>query len=304
MDSARQLIRWSLPGLVLVLNVLLVHGLWVSLIDHQRPWSFISAANAPALVAIVAGGLPGGFLLYQFYFHGYGPVGPARAARYALFFRRDRGASVLTRYLSKYGGERWLVDWVDTRSSSEHFDMRLGHPEYRHVLVLWLRLTDHLPSAQKHPAGVDPHRCPECIRLYKERWHQNWTLFQSVLDYCSANGNRSWIKQEYTSGSDLYHGLGASRTAVWLSAVAALLYSAALGPITGFERLAAMVADPANAAVFLVLICGLIGFELRILSRCRDQVSRVYEEKVAAALAVASREIDKPAGGGRSLDSA
>lgn len=225
MDSARQLIRWSLPGLVLVLNLLIVHGLWVSFFNHQAPWNFITQANSPALIAIVAGGLPGGYLLYQFYFHGYGPVGPW-SKKWVLFFRRDRGAFILSRYLEKYGGERSLVDWVDAKSHPEHFETRLGHPKYKRVLHYWLRLANHVPSASAHPTGSDPHRCPECIRLYKDRWHQNWTLFQSVLDYCASKGNRAWIKQEYTSGSDLYHGLGASRTAVWLSALIALLYSA------------------------------------------------------------------------------
>ena len=299
MDSTRQIIRWSLPGLVFVLDALVVHGLWIGIIGHRSPWDFINQATAPALVAVVAGGLPGGFLLYQLYFHSYRPVGGIPhigRVRFPLFYRRDRGGSVLRAY-REHGGRDALVNWVDyVGSGRESLDERTADPNLKREWLIFMRPSQHLdssiPSSLPHDVVQKQWKCQECIRIYEKRFYENWTLLQSMIDYCSGPDVRRWIKTEYTSGSDLYHCLGASRTAACLAAAVAILYNAALRPLMGLGAIPSLFTVPWQYFWLFLILAFFIFGQLVVLWTCRDQLVRSYEDRIAVALAFVSKDLN------------
>ena len=295
MNSTRQIIRWSLPGLVFVLNLLIFHGLWRGFIAHTPPWAYINEATAPALVAVVAGGLPGGFLIYQIYFHSYRPVGPIGLWRVALFrfYRQDRGASILNLYFDKYKGSLSLLTALDQRDSTEaDVKERIGLPELKRKFGLFARPEgrQHLhvgSDLEEHSAGK-AWWCRECADTYIKRWDGNWILLQTTIDYCASPAENRWIKDEYISGSDLYHGIGAARAAVWLAFLTSLGYDGIVRPLLASAP-PDLAAQPWNYVGVVGSTLALTGFQVFVLTRSRNQTARVYHARIAASLAMLSR---------------
>ncbi|WP_416416139.1 hypothetical protein [Paenarthrobacter aromaticivorans] len=92
---------------------------------------------------------------------------------------------------------------------------------------LFLRPVKHFCGSSK---TTEAYRCPKCEDIYEGYFYQNWVLLQSMIDYCSGHESRRWIKTEYTSGSDLYHGLGAARVACGLGWATAVAYDLIIRP--------------------------------------------------------------------------
>lgn len=302
MNSARQIIRWSLPGLVFVLNILIFHGFWLGFITHVSPWAYINEATAPALVAVVAGGLPGGFLIYQIYFHDYRPVGPSLFRRIPLlrFYRQDRGASVLSKYVDTYKGEYSLLVELDQLGSTrQEIDERIHLPVVHPFLIIFARPRGrvHLGTGTGAPHQLKraAWRCAECARVYERRSDQNWILLQSTIDYCASTPNGKWIKDEYISGSDLYHGFGAARAAVWLALLVATAYDGIVKPLMTTGSFPDIAYQPSNFAGVLITTVVLSVTQVYVLTRSRNQTAQVYHARVASALALVSRKYPVPA---------
>jgi hypothetical protein len=130
MDNARQVVRWSIPGLVLVLE-LGAFAAVLRLADGHDPLGVAAAVDTTAAMLTLLAGVPLGFLLYQLYFRNYRPFGyslllmvryawvvPAEFSRRILgkqswqetkkravqrfaFVRSDRGAEILNEYLDR-----------------------------------------------------------------------------------------------------------------------------------------------------------------------------------------------------------
>lgn len=300
MNSTRQIVRWSLPGLVFVLNLMVFHGLWLAAVDGVRPWQFIDEATAPAIVAVVAGGLPGGFLLYQLYSFRYLPVGnfipvPWRTS-VLRFFRADRGGNALRLYLDEFDGRHDFIEVLDEKPAQ--LDALKERIQDANLRGWGWPLPLNRPENHLHAAVGSlpkPFRCDTCVETHTARVDSNWTLLQSMIDFSSGNPKYSWLKLEYTSGSDLYHGLGAARTAVFCSGAVSLIYDGLIRPWV--EHRYHLTLAPGAIAPAIVAVLAIALAESYVLSKCRNHVLSVHDRRIAGALAAMSRdkslEIDK-----------
>lgn len=74
MDNARQVVRWSIPGFVLVLE-LVGFAAAFRLAEGADPLDVIAGFDTTGAVIGLLAGVPTGFLLYQLYFRNYKPFG-------------------------------------------------------------------------------------------------------------------------------------------------------------------------------------------------------------------------------------
>lgn len=143
MDSARQALRWSIPGLIFVLELVTFAAVW-QLTSGGNPTDMIDGIKPATALATILAGIPIGFLLYQLYYRNYRPYGHSvllflrypleirhglRHARpYWSFVRRDRGADILRRYYELGGHPNlirraWPEDHAPTCGDAETFAM-------------------------------------------------------------------------------------------------------------------------------------------------------------------------------------
>jgi hypothetical protein len=91
-DTARQILRYSIPGSLCIMTAIIV----VSVTQVAAGYT-LTAIN-PALklettAALIAASVPVGFVLYQMYYSAYGPFVRRRDGRVS-YVTRDRGADV------------------------------------------------------------------------------------------------------------------------------------------------------------------------------------------------------------------
>ena len=140
-----------------------------------------------------------------------------------------------------------------------------------------LKLKEHRHN-DKCDTSRDATICDECRNSYHERFIRHWSIVVSMLDFTSGFQHAGAIKDEYTSGSDIYHALGAARTGIvgtWYVSLGYLFF----------------VAHPA-LSVFLVgvpLISVLAFVQYKVLSSARRQAFDNLVARVAAGLAWFSR---------------
>lgn len=280
MDSARQVLRWSIPGMVFVTVLFAVNISAAAALYGRDPLLALSEVSTSGVVALIFGGVPVGFLLYQLYYASYRSHATFRGR--IVFLRRDRGGLALKKYLA-LGGVPSVLDRADMNDHGRQLQKRIKIAKAvksRTALGL-LTLSRHVCG--KRSAGK-PDRCASCMDAYRDAFVRNWRLFQTVLDATDLDPRLRPIKLEYTSGSDLYHALGASRRALSLAGVLGLsgesvayFYDAtSAGP---FGRLAVWLA--VWALVLLALWYS--------LTNSRRSVDADYRDRVAAVLAYASR---------------
>lgn len=315
MDNARQVVRWSIPGLVLVLE-LAAFAAALRLAEGHDPLGVAEAVNTTAAMLTLLAGVPLGFLLYQLYFRNYRPFGYSvllilrhalavpveflrgirgkqswedarkRAVQRFVFVRTDRGAEILIAYLQR-GGRPELVAHVwphehpsfrDIKSSIEtvteeeqqSFGTFLGNS----FAVLKLRLREHTGCEVAWNATI----CDSCRKDYQDRFIRHWSIVVSMLDFTSGFQNAGVIKNEYTSGSDIYHALGAARTGIvgaWYASLGYLI----------------LVAQPPLLVGLTggLLISALAFTQYKVLSSARRQAFENLVARVAAGLALFSR---------------
>lgn len=209
MDTARQVLRFSIPGSV---TLLLVTGFLAlgRLLQHDS-WEGISGAlkdNVSAVVAIFAA-IPLGFVIYQIYYSTYRAFvwpWPWPWARDELWVRIDRGAQIL----SRLPGDQ-LERIEATFDVSLHLDgilKRSGSWVGTGAHAYELR-QEFIEEAERE--GVSPRD------RYRRRWKLNWDVVRALLELSDGGDVGSSIKSEYTSLSDLYHALGACRTGIQLA---------------------------------------------------------------------------------------
>jgi energy-coupling factor transporter transmembrane protein EcfT len=223
MDTARQVLRFSIPGSVTLLLVIgyLILG---RMLQHDD-WNGISAAvseNVSAVVAIVAA-IPLGFVIYQVYYASYRALvwpWPWPVARDHHWVRIDRGQQILsrlpadqiTRIENTFEIELDLTPALEPTTS---WIGQLGHAN---------KLREEYKSRKIDPAiePVDPYE------RYKRRWRRNWDVVRALMELSDGTETGSGIKAEYVTLSDLYHALGACRTGVqiawFVAAVPSLAY--------------------------------------------------------------------------------
>ena len=233
MNAARQVLRFSIPGAVLVLWILTCFAVYKR---FQGVDVFSSAAlvreNIGALLVLLVT-VPVGFIVYQIYYFTYGPIFNLWPFRWSgRLVRVDRGAAVL----HGLSGPRLqaLGSAFEVKLDVVHAHVRVPdpgpwkafreeNPWYRYPVEKvfhWLQLVE-LTKDWK-----DSHAKQGIRKAYTRRWHHNWDALRGLIDIAGSYPRSSHIKHEYTIFSDVYHSLGATRTAValaWGSIVAVSL---------------------------------------------------------------------------------
>lgn len=210
METPRQILRYSIPGSVF----LLMAGIFaiVSQLVRTMLATHVSNVNRDAalsvardtlaglpelsmqfLVGAIAATIPLGFILYQFYYF-------AKVVRIVNIVRVDRGEMVLHRLWDEGVLGQLSADtgWM----LQPTFHMLKG-PLNRPRLISFRRLK---------PGSTKADRLE-----YRLRIANNLHGLKYVVDRASANPQGAELKREYTTLSDIYHALGASRAAVLLA---------------------------------------------------------------------------------------
>jgi hypothetical protein len=225
MDTARQILRFSIPGSVLLLHALGCYFLFrgcqgVSFAEASEPVT----ENIGALVAILAT-VPIGFVVYQAYYLSYTPVVRLWPLEWGgRIVRADRGWQILRGFdpaqietLEKIFGDTIEVD------EPHDFVPRCG-PWYRHPVHKVKRMLGLLEiKGQLTEVTMDKR---ERQKEYEHRWFFNWDVLRAILDISASVSGSTQIKSEYTTLSDIYHALGATRTAIawgWVIAMVVAL---------------------------------------------------------------------------------
>lgn len=307
MDSARQALRWSIPGLIFVFELAVFGAVW-RLVGGNNPADMIGKVGPATALATLLAGVPIGFLLYQLYYRNYRPYGMsfllllrfplvirnglAAARPYWTFVRRDRGAEILREYF-KMGGHpnlvkrSWNKDPVPTCLDHEQISEVTEHrklvsgsrPSSLKVLTFKKELHDACEAAK-------PIVCRTCRTAYTRRFRWNWAVVMAMLDYSGSRPEGASIKFEYAAGSDIYHALGAARTAIATAAIGSIVYRMVFHVVLG-----PVARDGAVVQVFIgaVAIAALAYVQYQVIHSAREQSSTNLTIRTAAALAWFSR---------------
>jgi hypothetical protein len=215
-DAARQVLRFSIPGSILLLMTtgLLIGG---RLLQGETLAQVIGALaqGVAAAIAILAA-IPVGFLVYQVYYLG---VRPFVWLRFYPGQRRwprvDRGARVLMQL--GYDGLQKLEATYGLEQHGEHLDAeREATTLSRNPLAARLGVQALDPAyidRWRAPGGAEKAAYKAACAAYDDRWRLNWDLLGALVEASSQYEDTSTLKVEYLILTDVYHALGACRTA-------------------------------------------------------------------------------------------
>lgn len=284
MDAARQVLRFSIPGSVLLL---LTYSFIIGgrLLQHDSLDNIAQAVNqnVAGIVAILAS-IPVGFILYQFYYLSFQPfvrVGSRFGRRWP---RIDRGARVLSildvdeltavnrlfgvSHATALEGRDEMVDappvvdrstevnpisaevsgTIDAKNWPEYFGVQRLSPSF---LSDWSDIDPDSPFKD-----MDAYK--KAAVAYEERWYDNWDVLRAMLEAAVDFPGGSELKSEYVVLSDVYHALGACRTAcsvAWLSSAVVVAVCLFTDPGTDLLRsiLSIVLAGGVSSLLWLVL---------------------------------------------------
>lgn len=232
-------------------------------------------------LAAIAASVPVGFLLYQMYYATYGPT--------LIIFRflhpwdrrtrvsRDRGAEILGslppdrlaqlrhRFGARLDVRRWYTHRPRRPYATPVLDeaaIRAAYPTSDDGLA-WsgaavLKPRDATKAAFPH-VEVDPR---QATRIYADNWRENWTVFRSLLDLAASHAEAKELKTEFTTLSDIYHALGASRLAVPVGWLIGVIYAVAGYTPRVLDHLLGVI----FAAALMLVVCT---FVFWVLHRAR-----------------------------------
>lgn len=206
-DSSRQVIRWSIPGwvLVLLLSFLrLIENIWMyGSIGAAMQYSIFSRLGPGAVALVVLSGVPIGFLLTQFYYAIYWNWLPLRVAK------TDRGGQALKKISQPAYG--MIIKYHPVKDTTS---MYAPVPKTAYYLIRNILF------------GFDHRRVNSRreTREYRDARKINFEAVRFYLTLVSTHEGLSQFKEEYTNLSDIYHCIGASLTAVLFAASMFVLY--------------------------------------------------------------------------------
>lgn len=226
MDSARQLIRYGIPGAVLLLTVA---GTYVMLrlslnlppTSKEVPLSEALGPIGNNLSALtgIALSVPVGFMSYQLYHWTYRPlrlfgfVSANRGGEILSRLTADQRASIAESLRDELGTPRPLRDAIGAWPSMQAMvDDPFNWPAVRRNdrtgvlrMTAWMELEAVDDGARQHELAR---------QLYKERWHRHHVVAAVLLDTTALGGRTAELKRQWTSVSDTYHAIGVTRTAL------------------------------------------------------------------------------------------
>ncbi len=215
MNTARQILRFSIPGSIFLLNAVGCYLIY----RRIQGVPFVTAStpireNGAALIAAIAT-IPVGFVVYQIYYFTYEPVLRIRPLSWGgRFVRKDRGGQILktldpTQIATLEDILGCSIDLNEPHSIVESDGSVLGRIMHRSGVL-------EIAGAYKTLTMESGER-----RLaYENLWHTHWNVLRSTVDIAGSYPGSKQVKSEYTTLSDIYHSLGAARTAVlssWIS---------------------------------------------------------------------------------------
>jgi hypothetical protein len=216
MDVARQVLRFSIPGSLFLISSLglIIMGRVIAGDDLGDTIDAIGDNLSPAVAVVAA--VPIGFIVYQVYYVTYRPVLWPFSLLAHPWVRLDRGSQILSVFSHEQVqaiGRAFEEPHIDTTKPYDRAQSGIAH------LLRILRLNDEYIDRQ---GGKK-----QAVKAYKARWGLNWNVLRAVVDLSEAKAETAVVKREYVALSDLYHALGASRTALWMgwwtSVIAALI---------------------------------------------------------------------------------
>ena len=114
-------------------------------------------------------------------------------------------------------------------------------------------------------------------RAYSQQWHNNWNVVVAELVRFRGDPELATIQTEYTSLSDIYHSLGASRTAFFASWWTMLIYETA---VHHAEFYAMPARSWLSAAILSLLLLGCFV----LMHRARSSTERALLSKLALTM--------------------
>lgn len=186
MNTARQAIRWTIPGWLFFLFLLVFDG--VALVFGHRPMLWKTVVAEPNLsIALAAAGLPTGYLIFQVYFWVYWVFPFPKLL--GLQLPRDRGRMI-------------LKDVTDVN--------------LRDMVGRALDMTT--PETPTKRWWIVKYKDPKVM----ERYRHNWLLQNFIWRKTLIENNAESLEATAVHYSDIYHSLGAAR---WSLVLAFLLHA-------------------------------------------------------------------------------
>ncbi len=194
LDAARQVIRWSIPGWIFLFTFAFFQFVTAVICEFAPRVLFVSSTASlitPAIAALIfASSIPLGFIVYQIYYAMYGNFLPFG------FVNRDRGAEILES-LHKPVCEK-LQRMCGSDIDLEKMYYEVDSPFFGNPLR-------RLEKQYRNKKGK---------QRYREKLKTNMEIVKFALNKMSGEKESSEFKNDYTSCSDIYHAIGASRTAL------------------------------------------------------------------------------------------
>lgn len=292
MDSARQIIRWSIPGAALLISAATAY-LWLrwSAGDSLNDASAAIQGNLDAATGIALS-IPLGFMAYQIYYLTYTPrrrLGVVAASRGEAIIKcltdeqREKVLKALDPILSKpvealseaqrrrISPLKWKASWGIVSGDALLNDawsspLTLARGSWRTRLMGGLQLMKpHSPESDAPNGWPDTRDRDAVATLYHERWVAHHMISSILLDSTAFADCPGELKADSTAISDIYHAQGAVRTAVVVGVAAGLGAAGA----TGHTELS--VGFVAGVWVLLLTVLSIIW----LLSRVRGRLFRL-----------------------------
>lgn len=149
---------------------------------------------SPAIA--IFGAIPVGWLCYQLYYFLYRPL-----ILGGWLLRRDRGAEVLEQLTAEQ------MRHISTIFPTDGLRNRVERP-YIEVGKVLRVLT---PEPLKTRFGRQPNTD---LAAFAHQWRINWEVVRALIELVASRGGQE-LKTEFTELSDVYHGVGAARTAIY-----------------------------------------------------------------------------------------
>jgi hypothetical protein len=265
MDSSRQILRYSIPGSVMLL-VALLGGVFGELFSGRKLTAIATNATSGLVLGLVGLSVPLGFLLYQIYYFNYSPF---------TFVRRptsDRGGEVLHLLTCEQRIEliRTLGVKIDARRATSQHRVFLKNIDWK---------KDPCPGGEVNCACINLEYQTGQTNVtgdYKHKWENNWNAV--VLAVFEDSGSPS-VRSEYICLSDIYHALGASRTAIAVGVI--------LGDLIAGGRLYSGAASSWSVIFFLFGFHVIALLMYSVLHRARGKTIVSFTNRVGGGLRVA-----------------
>jgi hypothetical protein len=280
MDTARQFLRYSIPGSVFLLWLIGLQIAWNRTLGSSMTQA--AAAVSPGVVlAVVAAGIPIGFILYQFYFGRYKPF--ARSVWTLGILRHprtDRGAQVLALLSCD---QRFAL----SKRTGQKFDHRVAVRQRRGPLKAirpqwldkkWVRRDCPEADCRNLCSKTYPdYGTSTAVEAYRRRWDENWQLVMAIADVQADDQRYAAVKREYTSLSDIYHALGVCRAALFVSTLSWASYNWIFNHRSITDHLGRFAILAGTAIV-------LLGLAVWYLSAARQQTQQAMLSRLGKSL--------------------